>query len=40
MAEFSSASGATAQSDGVMKIGGKLGFLQLEVEFDTKELNK
>jgi uncharacterized protein RhaS with RHS repeats len=37
MAEFSSASGATAQADGVMKIGGKVGFVQLEVEFDTNK---
>jgi RHS repeat-associated protein len=34
-AEFSSASGGTLESDGVMKVGGKLGFAQVEMEIDT-----
>ena len=36
--DFTSASGGTAQSDGVLKIGGKIGFVKVEIEIDTKKL--
>lgn len=37
-AEFTSATGATLESDGVMKLGGKVGIFQVEIEVDTKKL--
>lgn len=33
-AEFTSASGGAAESDGVLKFGGKIGFAQVEIEVD------